>query len=252
MSPVWAKASWRLLAGAIATAAALPAFLMLCPGRNCPPYPERQRVTPGRVVWQRAARILRRPRFWIYFAAMFLAGGGEYCLTFWVASLIKEDYSGGAWLAGVGTAVFALGMVAGRMYFGYKVPQERLPHLIMAMAALGVAAGMFFPLLDSLPWLLALLLPLGVASAPFWPSVQSHCAARLAADRVDNTMLFVLLSCAGVPGCGFFAFLMGWVGDHVGLRDSFYLVPLCYGIMGALVAGDWLAARRNSQPARAG
>ena len=178
---------------------------------------------------------------------MFLAGGGEYCLTFWVASLIQLDFAGSAFVAGLGTAVFALGMMAGRMYFGCRVPQGRLPHLVMAMAALGAASGAFFPGVGSLPMLFALLLPLGVATAPFWPSIQSHCEARLQTRRVDSTMLFVLLSCAGVPGCGFFAFFMGWLGDRVGLRASFWLVPLCYAVMGALVAADWLAARRGRQ-----
>lgn len=239
--------SWRAVMLGVGLLAAAPAFLLLTRGRNVAPYPERSRPVAGAVVWQRAARVMRQPLFWLYFGAMVLAGGGEYCLTFWVASLIQLDFAGSAFVAGLGTAVFALGMMAGRMWFGCRVPQGRLPHLVMAMAALGVASGAFFPGVDSLPFLFALLLPLGIATAPFWPSIQSHCEARLQSRRVDSTMLFVLLSCAGVPGCGFFAFFMGWLGDRVGLRASFWLVPLCYAVMGALVAADWLAARRGRQ-----
>jgi len=52
-------------------------------------------------------------------------------------------------------------------------------------------------------------------------------------------MLFVLLSCAGVPGCGFFAWLMGYMGGQDGdLSHSFYLVPLCYLVLVVLIAID--------------
>lgn len=54
-----------------------------------------------------------------------------------------------------------------------------------------------------------------------------------------------LLSCAGVPGCGLFAWLMGVAGDHFGLRASFFLVPGCFVLLGALIAAEWLLPRRN-------
>lgn len=38
-----------------------------------------------------------------------------------------------------------------------------------------------------------------------------------------------------MPGCGFFTWLMGLVGDRFGLARSFALVPLSYLTMVALV-----------------
>ena len=99
-----------------------------------------------------------------------------------------------------------------------------------------------FPLLTNLWLFLALLFVAGVATAPFWPSIQSYATDRM--PKNDTTMLFVLLSCAGVPGCGLFTWLMGVIGDRTGsLTNAFYLVPLCFFSLAALIAFDWLRLR---------
>jgi fucose permease len=87
-------------------------------------------------------------------------------------------------------------------------------------------------------WLFfGLLFLAGIATAPFWHSVQSHCADCL--PHTDTTMLFILLSCAGIPGCGFFTWLMGFLGHYSGsLRPAFYLVPACHVLLALLIAYD--------------
>ena len=92
------------------------------------------------------------------------------------------------------------------------------------------------------PLLFLLLFLCGVGSSPFWPSIQSLCVDRL--PRLDSTLAFIVLSCAGVPGCGFFTWLMGLAGDRFGLARSFALVPLSYLAMVALV----LAAAPSRRP----
>jgi hypothetical protein len=58
--------------------------------------------------------------------------------------------------------------------------------------------------------------------------------------ELDQTMVYVLLSCAGVPGCGVFTLLMGYLGkpDVLGLTDSFYIVPFCFVGIVALLLWD--------------
>ena len=94
-----------------------------------------------------------------------------------------------------------------------------------------------FPFLTQL-WLFSGLLFLAcIATAPFWPSVQSYCADCL--PQTDTTMLFILLSCAGIPGCGFFTWLMGYLGNHSGgLRHAFYLVPACFLLLALIIECD--------------
>jgi fucose permease len=74
---------------------------------------------------------------------------------------------------------------------------------------------------------------MGIAAGPFWPSVQSYCCE----ERItifDSTTLYVMLSCAGIPGCGFFSWLLGATGDMLNLRTSLLLVPICFAFVAIL------------------
>lgn len=237
--------SWRVLVGATAILAFVAAGLLLMrPGRH--EFPEHPEPIHWTTISRQALAILRLRGFWLFFAAMFVAGGGEFCLTFWCASFIQLHFLDAAWAGGVGTACFAGGMVLGRTGWGYLIKQHQLRGLIVWSAIAGTLVTLAFPLLGNLWVLFGLLFLAGVATAPFWPSVQSYCADRL--PGVDTTMLFILLSCAGIPGCGFFTWLMGFIGDKTSLSAAFYLVPACYVTLAVLIGYDgW----RSTAQARA-
>ncbi len=236
--------SWRWLVGVTGLLALLPAALLWLPTRRYRGVlPDRDEPVQVRVVWQQFLEVVKRPRFWLFFGAMFLAGGGEFCLTFWTPSFVRLSLGGDAWDGGVCTACFAGGMIVGRLGSGIVVRQHRLRELIWGAAALAILISIWIPLQGSLGWLQALLFVAGIATGPFWPSIQSYCVDRV---EGDSTMIYILLSCAGVPGCGFFTWLMGALGDHFGLRVSFYLVGVCFLLMGGLIALDSLLGRRRS------
>jgi MFS family permease len=242
-----AGVSWRLVVGGVAVLSALPAGLFLLPSRPGHAVRESVATVPWQTVLAQARTILRLPRFWVFFAAMFVAGGGEFCLTFWCASYIQLSFTPAAWAGGVGTACFAAGMVLGRIGWGYLIRQHQLRHLIVFSALGGTAVTLCFPVLADLWLFFGLLFLAGVATAPFWPSVQSYCADCL--PGTDTTVLFILLSCAGVPGCGFCTWLMGLLGNHSGGLDlAFYLVPACYLVLAALIGGDGYWPRTASAP----
>ena len=232
--------SWRIVMAAVAILALVPAALLLLPSRGGKSYPEHPEPLHWRVVASHALVILRHPRFWLFFAAMFVAGGGEFCLTFWSASYIQLSFTPAPWAGGVGTACFAAGMVVGRTGWGYLIRQHQLRRLLVASGLAGVAVTLCFPVLGNLYVFFGLLFLAGIATAPFWPTVQSYCADRL--PGTDTTMLFVLLSCAGIPGCGFFTWLMGYIADRSGgLSSAFYLVPGCFLALVVLIGLDSLS-----------
>lgn len=237
--------SWRLLIGAVAALSAIAAAMLLLPAAGGQHYPDHPEPIHWRATWRQALTIFRSRTFWLFFAAMFVAGGGEFCLTFWCASYIQLNFVDSAWAGGVGTACFAAGMVLGRTGWGYLLKQHHLRGLIVWSALAGVAITVFFPILRNLYLFFGLLFLAGVATAPFWPSVQSYCADRM--PGADTTMLFILLSCAGVPGCGVFTWLMGFLGNQFGnLAAAFYLVPGCYLTLAALIGYDWWKSARAS------
>jgi fucose permease len=219
----------------------VPVLLLFLPSRT--PYPERAQADPPSRTWRRLVELLRTRRFWLFFAAMFFAGGGEYCLTFWSTTFVRLNFRTSAFAGALGTAAFSAGMFLGRTGFGSYVPQRHLKRLVVTVGLFGAAvSALVVPFAlhaDALPpgavkpALFLLLFLCGIGSAPFWPSIQSLCVDRL--PRLDSTLAFIVLSCAGVPGCGFFTWLMGLAGDRFGLARSFALVPLSYLTMVALV-----------------
>ena len=236
--------SWRLMVGAVAFMSFAAAAILLMPESRERPYPEHPEPIHPSTTWSQAVTILRTPRFWLFFAAMFVAAGGEFCLTFWCASYVQLNFLDSAWAGGVGTACFAGGMVLGRTGWGYLIKQHQLKCLIVWSAVAGVLITLFFPVLTNLWLFFALLFLAGIATAPYWPSVQSYCADRL--PHTDSTMLFILLSCAGIPGCGVATWLMGYIGNrNADLSNAFYLVPGCYIILAALIGYDWWRSARQ-------
>lgn len=229
--------AWRYVIGAVAVFAMMPALMLLLPARSGHQYPEHPEPLHWKTVRDQSLEILRIRRFWLFFAAMFVAGGGEVCLTYWCASYIQLNFASTAWAGGIGTACFAGGMVVGRTGWGYFIKQGQLRNLIVFSALIGAVITVFFPVLTSLRIFFVLLFLSGIATAPFWPSVQSYCSDCL--PQTDTTMLFILLSCAGIPGCGVFTLLMGYIGNHFGgLSNAFYLVPICYLILAGLIIFD--------------
>ena len=169
--------------------------------------------------------ILRNRRFYLYFFAIFFAGGGEWCLTFWVPSFIRLVHNGSAFVSGAAMALFAFGMVIGRMFSGMLVPQKYLPQLLLSCGVFSILAGILVPFAPGV-WTVCVLVTLcGVGVGPFWPSIQSVCVDKL---KLDSTLTYIILSCAGIPGCGIFTWLQGALGDvgFIGLRYSFLLMPL--------------------------
>ncbi len=244
--------SWRIVLAVVALVSLPPILLILMPSKTAR-YPEKAVGKSTREVLRDAVNIAKVPRFWLYFAAMLFAGGGEYCLTFWSASFLQLNFATSALVGALGVAAFSAGMFLGRTSFGALVPQRRLKTLIVAAGVFAVAVSALippfaahigtFPEWSVLPTTFLLLFLSGLGTAPFWPSIQSLCVDRL--PGLDSTMAFIILSCAGVPGCGIFTWVMGVVGDMVGLARSFYLVPACYVVMVLLVLLADAGRRRN-------
>ncbi len=251
--------SWRILLGVGGALVAVPLLIIFWKENPAAPYPESPVKLSIREVARQSYDILRRRHFWLFFVAMFLAGGGEFCLTFWCPAFIQLCFQGSAWAAGFGTAVFGVGMFLGRAGSGFLVRQHQLCNLLVFMAVAGTVFTSILPLLNPayfvspalfITALYTLLFFCGVAAGPFWPSVQSYAADRM--PGVDTTMLFVLLSCAGIPGCGFFTWFMGICGDRFGLQNSFFLIPGCFAGLAIVIGADHLYAKSQKRKALSG
>lgn len=226
---------WVVLFLVLAVLVMLPGLYLLWSKRPEPPAPAQKPV------WGAAGKICRRPLFWFFFTAMFLVGGAEFSLTFWGAAFVQLDLNGSAAAGGVILAAFSVGMITGRTCAGLLITTARLFHLLMGCAVAGIV---FASLVPWLPGVGGMVVPAllffcnGLAVAPFWASLQCYCSDRM--PEVDNTVLMILLSLAGVPGCGFFSWLLGWLGNSIGLAQAFWIVPGCFAVLAGMLLSDRL------------
>ena len=234
--------SWRIITGGCALLALIPAAMLLIRGKDVRKNKTADAPPTAAELIRSAVSLFRTPRFLLYFAAIFLAGGGEYCLTFWTASFVQIEFGGSAWEAGFCTGVFALGMIVSRMAAGWFVADKKIGELIIWCGIGAAAVSIFFPFVRSFPLLVLLIFLSGVGTGPFWPSIQSLCAKRV---EGSDTMIFIILSASGVPGCGFFSMLMGIAGDMAGLQNSFFMVPFCFLFISILIGADMRIMRKG-------
>lgn len=217
---------WRYLVGGLGVASASVAVFFLVAGwREHQRFRRRQqgaRDRKGTSPWQLSKQILRERGFWFLALAMFTGGGAEGAFTFWTASYVQIHFGALARGGAFGTAAFAGGMVVGRLAFGHYVQQKGLRTLIITSAVAGIAISGAAILANTTWSFFILLFGAGLSVACFWPSIQSFSAEVL---PVDSTMLFVLLSCAGIPGFGLTSWFMGLIAEQWGLRASLVIIP---------------------------
>ena len=242
--------SWRILCLIVACGTLIPGIMLFIPGKKRLECLEGKGRFDAAGAVKRAWAVIKNRQFWLFFCAMFVAGGGEFGATFWCASLLRLDYNASPWIGGLATAVFSAGMMIGRTGSGLLVSQKNLPRLVMISAVIGAVLSSFFTVVGSVAGVMVLLFFVGLASAPFWPSVQSYSVDRL--PQLDSTTLYILLSCAGVPGCGVLSAVMGKAGDMWNLRTAFLAVPACYLILAGVIAFDYFVCkgRLNMQSRR--
>lgn len=221
--------SWRWIAGGLGGVSILAGVLFLTLQSR---IPAGRRYAAAEVLGHKWT-MMAMPRFWVFVAMMFLAGAAEGGFTFWSASFIQLHHETLPRAGGIGTACFAAGMVAARFASGLWVRQRHLRRLILVSAGAGSILSFAVPLAPTVPAVFVALFVAGVSVACFWPSLQS-CAAECL--PVESTSLFILLSCAGIPGFAFASWAIGLIGDRVGLSFGFMIVPIFFALLGILVA----------------
>lgn len=176
---------------------------------------------------------VRTKRFWVFAFMMILAGGSEGAFTFWSASYIQVHFAALPRMGGIGTACFAGGMLTMRFASGLLVTQDKLRRAIFFSAAGGIAVSLAVPFVQHAALFFPLLFLAGMSIACFWPSIQSYAVYKM--PYLDSTAVFILLSCAGIPGFGLISLIMGIIGDRAGLQKSFFCVPILLSLLALTV-----------------
>ena len=220
-------------------------------------YPESGGNVDFAEVWKNTVFIVKKPHFWICSAGMFFGAGAEFGLTFWAAAFIELTFRTSTFVAGLGTGAIAAGMFLGRNYFGFIAKPENLKKILLYSGAATIPLTFTLSFLEPgvMPQgvlymvLFALLFLCGIGVAPYWPTMQVFGVNRL--KDCDSTLLYVYFSTMGIPGCGFFSWLMGAVGDRYGLKGTIMVVPLCLAVFVAIVLYEcWMTSGSDQDSKR--
>lgn len=243
--------NWRLVLGIAGVFTLLSSLGFLWKENPASPYPESAEKVNVEKLLSDTGKIVKVPRFWICCAAMFFGAGAEFGLTFWSAAYIQLTFNTGAWVAGLGTGMIALGMFIGRMVFGYFAKVCYLRRILFGCAGLTIPVTLLMAVLKPgiMPdlWLFILLFILlflsGIGIAPYWPTTQVLGVSTM--PKLDSTLLYIYFSAMGVPGCGFFTWLMGAVGDRYGLTGTLMVVPCCLLVFILIIFALGLTAKER-------
>ena len=211
---------WRVLFQILAVATVIVAVLFQ--------FARKDNLPKSNAGFGHIADILNRPRFWLFGLAMVCAGAVEASFTFWSASFVRLNYINIPRAGAIATAIFAGSMFAGRIFCGYLAERVTMRKIILYSAFGGAVISVLIPFANSMTIFYILLILAGLFTACFWPSIQAFAAEEL---PVDSTLLFIFLSCFGIPGFGFAGWIIGIVGDELGLGFAFFTVPIFFTIL---------------------
>ena len=211
--------SWRLLLVFLAIfslVAAVVYWLFAHQERNREPQPFASLA-------RQFTSVCRDRLFWVFWLLMFLAGGAEGALTFWGVSYLQLEFQVSEQIGALAIAGLFVGMVMGRFLFGILISQQRLLLAMALSSTLGAAMVSLIPYASAL-WTVSIIFAFaGLGIACLWPSLQSYAADCL---EQDETMVFILLSCGGIPGYALSAWGMGQIVKYSGFDAAFQAVAV--------------------------
>jgi fucose permease len=193
----WMMLGWSLVP-------ALNAFAFA--GIRLPPMFEVGRRT-------RVRDLLRTRATWLALAAILLAGATEVSLAQWASAFAERGLGVDKLTADLlGLGSFGVGMIVGRLWFGFRGSEAGLVPLMRRGAIASAGAALLMAFAGSVWLSLAAVAAAGLATSLLWPGVVSLASARF---PLAGASLFALLAAAGHTGAGFMPWMVGIAADQV-------------------------------------
>ncbi|MDX2081076.1 MAG: MFS transporter [Terrimicrobiaceae bacterium] len=157
--------------------------------------------------------ILRGRTIFFLLAAMALAGATEVTIAQWTSAFVERGLGFSKVIADlVGFALFGVGMIIGRVWFGLHGEHGNLHRVLAISAALSFASCLTMALVPHPAIALAACAMSGLFVSMLWPGTLSVAAARFPGA---DTRMFALLAAAGDAGAGIMPWAAGLVADGV-------------------------------------
>lgn len=187
------------------------------------------------------------PRFWIVMLGVFATAGAELSVSYWGATLLRENTGASAGIATAAMSAAVAGVAIGRT-IGARLALRLPAHLLLVAGWLVALAGFIaFWRAGSTPTAVLGLLVTGVGLSVTFPLLLDRSVLTLAGrpDRALSTaMAFVGLASGLGP------LLMGALTTRFGVQAAFALVPVFMAIGLLAVLGSRPAAGNDREPVR--
>ncbi len=145
--------------------------------------------------------------------AIALAGATEVSLAQWASAFAERGLGVAKATADLlGLGAFGVGMVVGRLWFGFRGEEADLAALLRRGALASAAAALTMAFAPYVWVSLAATAFAGLAVSLLWPGVVSLTAARF---PLAGASLFALLAVGGDAGAGVMPWLVGVAADQV-------------------------------------
>lgn len=164
--------------------------------------------------------MLRNASLYWLLAAMALAGATEVTIAQWTSAYVETALGYPKVIADlVGFFLFGLGMIVGRLWFGFQGGHANLGRVLLWSALLSALACVVMAVSPSAIVALVAIGFSGVFVSMLWPGTISLSAARY---PLAGASMFALLAAAGDGGAALMPWLVGLIADQgTSLRATF-------------------------------
>lgn len=179
-----------------------------------PPRATGASVTAG------AGQVLAQPLFWALAAMLFLYVGCEGSVWYWLNKYLMQNLNFTAQAAGTTVALFAIGIIAGRLISWYLLGGGRMSPLVLTLiGAIGIAVTYTGLLMVRDAGAVRFLVVLaGVSMAPLFPTTLAAAGTNFPGSLVGTAIGLVVT--AGWLG---YVFIPPSVGYAAALRSGMFI-----------------------------
>jgi predicted MFS family arabinose efflux permease len=175
------------------------------------------------------------PRFWVVMLAVFATAGAELAVSYWGATLLRENTGASAGTATAAMSAAVAGVAIGRTFGARLTLRLQAHHLLVAGWLVALAGFIVFWRAGATPAAVLGLLITGVGLSVTFPLLLDRSVLTLPGrpDRALSTaMAFVGLASGLGP------LLMGALAARFGVQAAFALVPgfIALGLVAVLIS----------------
>ncbi len=179
--------------------------------------------------------------YWFAFFGFFCSIASEFTITFWSAALLRERVGSTAAISTICIVAVGSGMAVGRWYAGNLLKRITVDHQLAAAISLQLISFMIFWGSHNLVASLVALFGVGLGISTQF-SLSSVRLITLSNNKPD--LAIARSSIAAGLAIGIAPFMLGVLGDHLGISRGYLMVPVL--ILFSLVITLWIPSKIDS------